>query len=413
MRVIDARSYINGLYLSRAEKDNFLKALTSDEELLRQVDIFCENHKFVDMSSQLLNNLHSGITEMPNDLKNNPVLKSSVRSHLLDDSRKSRVYREAMISYLARERAFDFVSDHYSTPNKFKDKLIAKYTEGKFNFLGVLCYQYALGYVNSLFGSFNSIPEPSAPWPFVLDPKLIFFHEVGHVKDFFSTANLWMGMDRTIKILPKLVDIKADIDVFDQIQSYLLEELSQDMETLQYLKNKLKTKETDLDKILDSWRSNLTNPVFMSEFSLDNSCEAWQIFGVFFSSYNNGSSFIDTLYINKMSDFALYIDLGMPIRCDHFGFIETVDLKEELDDNKKEKQEFIGDDFKEMLEYTLPLESYGSLMEFHGTSMQAYVLKLMYPYGLISQLQTEYRLNSNLKEFKQIHGWDLFLLGEH
>ncbi len=404
VRVIDAESYINGLYLSRAEKNYFLKALTSDEELLRQIDIFCKNHRFVDMSSQLLNNFDSGSAEVPGDLKNNPVLKYSVRSHLFDDSKKSRVYREAMVSYLAKECAFDFVSDHYCAPNKFKDKLIVRDTEGKFNFLGVLCYQYTFGYVNSLFRSVNSIPGSNAPWQFILDPKLIFFHEVGHARDFFTTSLSWMGMDQTAKILPKLIKIGADTDVFDQIRPVLLEGLNRDVETLQYLKGKLKTKETDFNKILDLLRLNLTNPVFMSEFSLDNSCEVWQILGVFFSSFNGRrNTFIDTLYINKMSDFSLSCDLGLPVRCDHLGFIETSDTTIELDNDRKEKRKFMKNKLEEMLEYDLPLEAYGALMEFYGTSMQAYVLRLMYPYGLISQLQTEYRLNSNLEGFKQIY----------
>lgn len=415
VRIIDACSYINGLYLSRSDKNSFLKALTSDEELLRQVDVFCRNHRFVDMSSQLLNNLESGISEMPNDLRNNPILKSSIRSHLLEDSKKSRVYREAMVAYLARERAFDFISDHYVAPNRFKDGLIVKYSEGMIHLsTKVLCYQYTLGYVNSLFESINSIPGLSAPWQFILDPKLIFFHEVGHINDFSSVANSWIDMNRTTKILPTLVNIKADLGIFDQIRPLLSEGLSKDEYALQYVKSKLKTNETNLDKILDLLRANLSDPFFISEFSFENSSEVLQILGVFFSSFNsNKNTFINTLYINKMSDFALFCEQGLPIRCDHFGYIETIDTRDELNDDKIEKRKFIKIKLREMLKYDLPLESYGSLMEFYGISMQAYVLKLMYPYGLISQLQTEHRLNSNLKEFKQIYGWDLFLLGEY
>lgn len=415
VRVIDARSYINGLYLSRAEKNNFLNALTSDEELLQQVDIFCENHRFVDMSSQLLNNLFFNKREILDDLKYNFALESSIRYHLLEDSKKSRVYRETMVAYLARECAFDFISDHYVAPNRFKDRLIVKYSEGMIHRpTKVLCYQYTLGYVNSLFRNVDSIPGANSPWQFTLDPKLIFFHEVGHINDFFSIANFWMDMDHTAKILPALVNIKADLGIFDQIRPLLSENLGKDEHTLLYIKSKLKTNETDLDKILDLLKANLSDPFFVSEFSFENSSEVLQILGVFFSSFNsNKNTFIDTLYINKMSDFALFCEQGLPIRCDHFGSIETIYTKDEFNNDKSEKRKFIKSKLREMLKYDLPLESYGSLMEFYGTSMQAYVLKLMYPYGLISQLQTEHRLNSNLEEFKQIYGWDLFLLGEY
>jgi hypothetical protein len=199
-----------------------------------------------------------------------------------------------------------------------------------------------------------------------------------------------MSMSQTEKIISLLLNIKADLNIFDKYRPFLYEKLKKSTESLEYLKYILGTKETDLNNILDLLRYNLTNPVFLAKFSLENSAELWQILGVFFNKYNGNN----TLYINKMSDFALYCDLGLPIRSDHLGYLGLGKDSRRKEDPAKY--------LTKLLEYSLPLEQYGALMELHGISMQAYILKLMYPYGLISQLQTEYRLNSNLKEFKQI-----------
>ncbi len=181
-----------------------------------------------------------------------------------------------------------------------------------------------------------------------------------------------------------------DLNFFDKYRLFLYEKLKKNAESLGYLRSILETEETDLDNILDLLRSNLTNPVFLAKFSLENSAETWQILGVFFNKWNENN----TLYINQMSDFALSCDLGLPVRSDHLGYLGLGKDSRRKEDGTKY--------LAKLLKYNLPLEQYGALMELHGIGMQAYILKLMYPYGLISQLQTEYRLNSNLKEFKQI-----------
>jgi hypothetical protein len=398
IRIIDAESYINGLYLNRKAKYLLIKALHSDEELERQVDTFCENHRFVDMTSQLLNNRLVWEKEKLNackeefdDLRDNATLRSAVRSHMLNDSARSPVYRQAIVAYLAKKQALDFVSDHYLYPNRFKRKLIVNSKEACLIYPNeILRYDGGIYQANTLFKNQDSVFREKAPWSFILTPNLVFFHEAGHSLDFFSLVNYYMSMSQTEKIISLLLNIKADLNIFDKYRPFLYEKLKKSTESLEYLKYILGTKETDLNNILDLLRYNLTNPVFLAKFSLENSAELWQILGVFFNKYNGNN----TLYINKMSDFALYCDLGLPIRSDHLGYLGLGKDSRRKEDPAKY--------LTKLLEYSLPLEQYGALMELHGISMQAYILKLMYPYGLISQLQTEYRLNSNLKEFKQI-----------
>ena len=88
-----------------------------------------------------------------------------------------------------------------------------------------------------------------------------------------------------------------------------------------------------------------------------------------------------------MSDFALSLSKNTPIRMDHSGYFSFDELKAESASDKP----------KPFVQFNLPIETYGSLIEVHGTTLSAYVLKLMYPCGISSILQNEYRLNKQLK----------------
>ena len=379
VRIIDATSYINGLYISRSEKDRLIKALTSDEELERQVEIFCENHRFVDTSRKLMESLFAkdatlpGGLKIPDNLKDNPKLRDVIKSHMIDESKKSRVYREAMVSYMARSKAFNFLSDYCYAPNKFKSHLIIKGKESLFHVQsGSLFYSDKKFYGRSMVNEEDSAEE-SMPQVCDLDPSLAFFHEIGHALDFFSHANSYVGVDQTNIVVPKLLGIDTDLDKFNQDRNLKLKILKKDMRTVWYLKNmiehkekqlnsifgfpifylkKLFAKEKEINNILDSLEPNLDNSDFINRVFMDDSKEVWQIFGVFY----NG----DTLYINKMSDFSLYCDLGLPIRSDHVAF-KTQKEKTSLD---------------LVIKHGLPRDVYSALMEINGTTMDAYLQKI-------------------------------------
>lgn len=46
----------------------------------------------------------------------------------------------------------------------------------------------------------------------------------------------------------------------------------------------------------------------------------------------------------------------------------------------------------------MPIKIYGALLAVHGTSMQEYVMKLMFLYGLLSSLQAEYSLSKHYEK---------------
>ena len=407
IRIVDANSYINGLYLSRERKNSFIKALTSDEELSKLVDKFCDEFKFMDMTSDLYKELCADKVDLSMDLKLNSMLESDVRSHMLNDSKKSKVYRELIVSYLARTNAFNFVSDYYISPNRLKNRLVANWKEAALiGASGTICYSYENFYGASLFKHFSSLPQDEIyyPWYCPMKPSNVFFHEVGHALDFFSQT--MTRSDHTLEtVYPKLVDIRVNHAAFDEQREKILKAFSEDPESLSFTKESLRTEETDLNSITDLLRENLTRPIFQSNFLITSSAEAWQIFGIFLEShkkpyiYSTGEktfSYSDTLYINKMSDFALNCDMELPLRCHHLGMSDNdyIALKK---NPKAEKSPL-----RSIIEYHVPLNTYGALMQIYGTSMQAYVFKLMYPKGLTQQLQTEYRLNSSLREFKQV-----------
>jgi len=374
VRIIDAESYIKGLYLSQSEKDQLIKALSSDEELERQVEIFCESYRFVNTSRKLRKSFFTrdimlpGGLKIPDNLKDNPKLKDTIRSHMIEESKKSQVYREAMVSYMARSKAFNFLSDYCYAPNRFKSKLIIKGKEPMFyNFSGSIFYLDKIYYYHSMVNEKDSINESKLRL-FDIRPSLAFFHEVGHSLDFFSKVNDYVGLDQTGAIGPKLLGIDTDQDKFEQDRHLYLKILKKNMIQafslrnkitgekggvlrflVYYLKNLFK-KDEEINGLLDSLKSNLDNPYFLTKLFMDNSTEVWQIFGIFY----NG----DTLYINKMSDFALYCNLGLPIRKDHIIFY-----------NRNSKV-FCLD------KRSLPYDVYSALMEINGTTMDAYLQKI-------------------------------------
>ena len=136
----------------------------------------------------------------------------------------------------------------------------------------------------------------------------------------------------------------------------------------------------NIDTYLDYIRDNLDNRQIQAKLLITNNREAYQSFGTLLLEHGDKK----TLYINMMSDFALSLSKNTPIRMDHSS-CQLSKLKDHISGTKS------------YMEFNLPIEIYGSLMEVHGTTLSAYVLKLMYPFGISSILQNEYRLNKQLK----------------
>ena len=366
VRIIDATSFINGLYLDRQRKDYFIQLLSNDNEedihqLFRE---FADKTEFSDL-----------------------VLKNKVLDWMIKGSNSSDVYKNLMISYIARTEAIRSICARYLFPqhdwyNKIEwceisascDKVI--YVPRAYNY-----YVF-----HSCFNSHQTIRQTKSNFfEYIGDMEYVLFHEIGHSTDFFSRVMLYTKLDKTIEqIAPDFFNLTTYVDRFDAIRDELKKEMETDLSdpseqnNINIFINNFK----NIDEYLDYIRNNLDNKLIQSLVLINHAMEAYQIFGTLLLENDNKK----TLYINMMSDFALSLNKGTPIRMDHLGF-DSFNL-----------QSFLSDDnFDQCIQFNMPIESYGSLMEVHGTTLSAYVLKLMYPFGISSILQNEYRLNKQLK----------------
>lgn len=103
--------------------------------------------------------------------------------------------------------------------------------------------------------------------------------------------------------------------------------------------------------------------VYRTNWLMDTMEEAWQILGL--SYIESGDRRI--LYINELSDFALYSKMRYPLRADHWGISNLGDTPEEL-----------------FVTYKFNPEVYDALLRIHASSLEQYSLRLMYPQGRLS-----------------------------
>jgi hypothetical protein len=94
-----------------------------------------------------------------------------------------------------------------------------------------------------------------------------------------------------------------------------------------------------------------------------NVVEVFQIMGLALLNYDGKN----TLYINSLSDFALMLDLGMPIKCDHRAW---------RPDTTKYPYNFLIPR-KLYVQHRMNADFYGALLPVYGSTMEQYVSKLI------------------------------------
>lgn len=227
---------------------------------------------------------------------------------------------------------------------------------------------------------------------FHIDIDSIFFHEIGHYVDFFSRTFQNVGCDRTMStIAMKFFNLQVKLDEFKSAIGDLKKNIGKNPGVLESLKELFGIDFKTVEDFLKYTEENLSNNLFQIKVLMENSAEVWQMFGAFL--LENGDRHI--LCINRMSDFALSIEKRGSIRANHNG-----KTNEDLKDALKEKE-------PTFFHHSLPIEVFGTMMEFLGTSLEAYTVNLQYPYGLTSLFMNEYRLNLHLPYFGRVH-WKPF-----
>ncbi|MCR4623253.1 MAG: hypothetical protein K5780_01155 [Alphaproteobacteria bacterium] len=332
VRIIDGSSYINGLFLDRSRKDYYLSFLSDLE-----ADLPLENSL--------------------------PKIPKTDFNRVIDQTRNSLTYRTLMVSFLARNEAKLPISARYPTA-KDGEMIIPSENQGirlasnersymKVDELG-LNLSDVRSYFRTLFASsYSNKVLAEGTYPFFSNSEFILFHELGHYIDHWASSELFAKVSKGLSYLPAAAFLNLDTT---------------------NLENKLA-----LPNLPQQANQDTLNDLFyLAEMHFDSTPEIWQILGLKLFEDSKGNK---TLYINKMSDFFLSCELGMPIRMDHSGIgISSIQM-------------LIKPGTIVEAKYRLPLEAYGALMDVGVYSFGGYVLRLMYPYGLSSLLKNEYRLN--------------------
>jgi hypothetical protein len=147
-------------------------------------------------------------------------------------------------------------------------------------------------------------------------PGYVPYHESGHstTSDSFDAAHR-LGMDRTTQFMSRITNAAPDklaLDVFwrnlekapQPIQESFVEGFNGTIST---------TVCQNIEEVKKQMYQLLSSQEGRTRLLFSNVVEIFQIIGLALLSHNGRN----TLFINSLSDFALMLDLGKPIRCDH------------------------------------------------------------------------------------------------
>ncbi len=206
------------------------------------------------------------------------------------------------------------------------------------------------------------------------------YHEMGHCIDFFNflfhTCSLNMR-----NIVPKFLNIKVNQKDWQSYEEHVRQKSINSAKDFINFVKLVDNSVNNLENALSKMQANISNKVDQAKLSFHNNMEFWQIIGLTLvkpNLYNTSKA----IFINKLSDFALYIDLGLPIRHDHLGYTYK-ELTDSDIDYYNNSSIFLFD---------IPYEAYGTMMEIYNSSWDQYTGKLLYPYGLAGIARNEYKL---------------------
>ena len=219
------------------------------------------------------------------------------------------------------------------------------------------------------------------------DDIYIPYHEMGHSlsADFFRFTSAF-GIDDTIKLITALSN---NLTFNENALNAFFEHLKTapaEMNVQEKLIYRLPRSIYEHGQSLDELKTEIAQLGTSNEGIVQllhlNSVEIFQIIGL--AMVKHGERNI--LFINSLSDFALATELGQPIRADHSSFALN-----------PEKQEygFLLSNIP-FVNHSLNLNLYGAMLKIYGSSMQKYVLSMMYGDKLVQTLKAEWTLGKNI-----------------
>ena len=315
----------------------------------------------------------------------NERIKRKLLHDIFDMSEKSRLFRELMVSLILKAK-FPHVGNVTKTVSPFwpPNRLVFWESEspGSSGDYIYFPYDFTGMCLQSFFNSRYTAKEiKKGVYAIVENGAHILFHEMGHawIGDFFELAEK-SGIDNTIPLFSKIITgVDFDEDVLDMFFFFL--QMASKTVQEKYIKhhNGLHdTKFTTLDEVQNHIMEKVKTSEGVAEILFAKSVEIMQIMGLALIKCGDKN----ILFINSLSDFALSAELGTPIRNDHKAYaINPI--------NEVFRYMFPE---KLFLSHAITWEFYGKMIKVYRSSIQQYVLRLMYGDNLLSRFKLEWNL---------------------
>jgi hypothetical protein len=226
---------------------------------------------------------------------------------------------------------------------------------------------------NACWSSFFNYPSAVAevrPGVFAYsdnDPSVLSY-AFGHStsSDLLKGASI-LGMDRTMELMyPVTIGALDELALFahfdnaktapQPIQRHLVRDLIVPIST--------HITDRNIDGAEEKLRLHLSSQEDLTRYLFVDAVIIFQMIGLALLSHNGSN----TLFVNSLSNFALMLDLGMPIRCDSRGCCPDPTTAED-------HYKFLYPQ-KPLVQHSMNTDFYEALMSVHGSSMEEYRSKL-------------------------------------
>ncbi|MBE6447192.1 MAG: hypothetical protein E7015_01760 [Alphaproteobacteria bacterium] len=195
VKIIDAESFINGLYLNKQRKNYFIQLLSNGQMkgIRRLFAEFVDKVEFSDI-----------------------VLKNKVLDRMISGSNSSDVYKNLMVSYIAMTESMPSICVRYIYPESC---MINKVEWSNYSSSSYRLIRIDRAYNSSVFYSYfktNMGRLKSNVFAYCEDIEYVSFHEMGHSVDYFSTAMICANVDKTIeRITSDFYNLTVSVERFD------------------------------------------------------------------------------------------------------------------------------------------------------------------------------------------------------
>jgi hypothetical protein len=320
--------------------------------------------------------------------------KEKILSDILDGCRKNKIYRDLFITLIARKMSLplisakiDFFKEALNEPMRFENE---SYGSSRYNTIQ-MSYDMKECLFSSLFATFDTQKKESSNFfKFPLSKQLILFHEAGHsVSSHFAASSTDMGdMDYTMEIAAHFASSKINKHAMEDrcrvLKSASPKFQDEFIKSCEYLEHSCHNHK-DIATFIAFAMEQFSSPKKVAAALFGKPLEVFQILGVALLKHNEKN----VLLINSLSDFALYAEMGIPIRASHVVGMESDDMDPSLWNECMLMQNCSNE---AMVTHYMNFELYGALLATHGTSMQQYVMKLSFGENLAEYLKREYVL---------------------